>query len=157
MGSLARQPTIVSSPEHCFAFAKSWAQDLPISCRIGLAGEVGAGKTVFTKGVCAGLGLVPETITSPTYTIINRYVIEPRTVLHADLYRLTSREEVLDLDLFGPENAANIYLIEWCDMFLPLFAPFLDVLVHIDGVADQSRRIRIEEFPNKGGQATHAD
>lgn len=80
---------------------------------ITLSGELGAGKTVFSKGFAAGLG-IKEEITSPTFTIMNEYAGEKLTLCHVDAYRLSSGEEAYTAglcDYIGAENC--VCLIEW--------------------------------------------
>ncbi len=83
-----------------------------------LSGDLGAGKTVFTKGFAAGLG-VKEHVTSPTFTIVNEY--EGRLPLyHFDVYRITSIEEMEDTGyeeyLFGE----GVSLLEWAELIKEL-------------------------------------
>ncbi len=78
-----------------------------------LAGDLGAGKTAFTQGLGSALG-VTEPITSPTFTLVNRY--EGRLVLyHLDVYRLEQVNEVLDLDLPEMLDDQSVTVIEWGD------------------------------------------
>ena len=85
---------------------------------VSLAGDLGAGKTAFVQGVVTSLG-VPGPVTSPSFTLLHEYDARYR-VLHLDIYRLGSFQEVLDLgfeDLITPEA---ILLIEWGDAVEPL-------------------------------------
>ena len=79
---------------------------------IVLTGDLGAGKTCFTQGLGAGLG-VAERITSPTFTLANRYVgSDPVILHHLDVYRLDSVAETIDLDL--PDLLeSGVTVIEW--------------------------------------------
>lgn len=78
-----------------------------------LAGDLGAGETAFTQGFGAALGIT-EPITSPTFTLVNRY--EGRLVLyHLDVYRLEQIDEVLDLDLPEMLDDDAVTVIEWGD------------------------------------------
>ena len=79
-----------------------------------LYGDLGAGKTAFVRGLAAGLGLDPDAVTSPTFTIVQEYRGRERTLQHVDLYRL-GPAEVADLaleDLMGP---STIMAIEWAE------------------------------------------
>lgn len=81
---------------------------------IGLSGPLGAGKSVLARAVAAGAG-VREHLPSPTFNIVFRYALpNARSVVHADLYRLRSVEELAGIgwdDLLGDENA--VVLVEW--------------------------------------------
>lgn len=103
-----------SSEEDTFALAKKLAQGLQGDEVLLLTGELGAGKTVFTKGIAAGLGLRDiNQVCSPSYTLINVYQAET-PIVHMDLYRLANQAEVDDLgweDYLG--NA--VIIIEWAE------------------------------------------
>lgn len=105
-----------------------------------LIGELGAGKTVFAKGVAAGLGLKNmRLVCSPTFTLINVYQARV-PIWHLDLYRLGGRAEIRDL---GFEDAIGeaVILIEWGER---IDFPLNGIRVYIDVQPDGSRRIRVE-------------
>ncbi|MBI4665662.1 MAG: tRNA (adenosine(37)-N6)-threonylcarbamoyltransferase complex ATPase subunit type 1 TsaE [Nitrospinae bacterium] len=79
-----------------------------------LEGDLGAGKTVLTQGVCRGLGLPKAVIVrSPTFTLINDYPHTP-PIRHADLYRLKSDEEIETIGLFE-DSGARVTIVEWAE------------------------------------------
>lgn len=82
---------------------------------IALIGNLGAGKTQFTKGLAVGLGIQPdEPVTSPTYTLLNLH--EGRLPLyHFDLYRLASEDDVLAIGYEEYADAAGICVVEWAE------------------------------------------
>ncbi len=81
-----------------------------------LTGDLGAGKTQFSKGFAAGLG-VDDEVTSPTFTIMVEYVGDELPLLHFDLYRLESVEALEDIDYFGMLESGAVCLVEWGDKF----------------------------------------
>jgi tRNA threonylcarbamoyladenosine biosynthesis protein TsaE len=81
---------------------------------IVLAGGMGAGKTAFTQGFAAALG-VEEPVTSPTYTLVHSYATRSLTLHHADLYRLEHTGEVDDLALDELLDERSVMLVEWGD------------------------------------------
>jgi len=83
-----------------------------------LAGDLGAGKTAFVQGLGAGMG-VTEPITSPTFTLEQRYDTDP-TLHHLDVYRLGQLNEVLDLGLAELLDEGGVVAIEWGDVVLPV-------------------------------------
>lgn len=115
-------------------------------CRAGdvvlLAGDLGAGKTAFTQGFGAALGII-EPITSPTFTLVNQY--RGRLELyHLDVYRLDQVDEVLDLGLAEMLDEGGVTVIEWGDTIIPaLPADFLEVRMRL-GEGDDDRMFEIQ-------------
>ncbi|MDT7689285.1 MAG: tRNA threonylcarbamoyladenosine biosynthesis protein TsaE [Acidobacteriota bacterium] len=110
-----------------------------------LSGTLGAGKTVFAKGLAAGLGLDASEVSSPSFTLVNRYG-EGRLVLyHLDLYRLAegaSAAHAVELDeLLADESA--VIVIEWAERMGRYRLPPTVWRVHIEGDGEDPRRIRI--------------
>ncbi len=100
---------------------------------IVLAGEMGTGKTAFAKGFGAALG-VTEPITSPTFTLVHSYEAGKLTLHHADIYRLTTHNEVADLALAELLEYDGIVLVEWGDVVARSLGDHL--LVQLDPVDD---------------------
>lgn len=91
---------------------------------IALVGNLGAGKTRFTRAVAAALGIDQKLVTSPTFVLIQEY--EGRLpVFHFDTYRLGSVDEFLDLGVEEYFEAGGICLIEWADRVLDVLPPDL--------------------------------
>lgn len=105
---------------------RSVAETLAYGVRIGagvrkgevlaLCGDLGAGKTHFTKGVAAGLG-APVSVTSPTFTLVHEYRGGRLPLFHFDFYRLESTEEALRLGLDEYLDGDGVTIIEWADKF----------------------------------------
>ena len=107
-----------------------------------LAGDLGAGKTAFAQGFGRALG-VDETITSPTFTLVNRY--DGRLPFyHLDVYRLNRLDEVADLGLAEFLDEGGVMLIEWGDTITPVLpADFLEVRIELgDGDDDRHFEFR---------------
>lgn len=105
-----------------------------------LAGDLGTGKTVFTQGFGAALGVL-EPITSPTFTLVRTY---PGRVplVHADVYRLERVQEVIDLGLpeLLDEGGGAVAVVEWGDVAAATFAAdYLSVRMEFDDDGDQAR------------------
>ncbi len=83
-----------------------------------LNGDLGAGKTTFTKFLLARLGSSDE-VSSPTYSIVNEYDTENGKVYHFDLYRMSSMEEVYDIGIEEYLYNGFLNIIEWADVYLP--------------------------------------
>lgn len=102
---------------------------------IVLAGEMGAGKTAFAKGFGAALG-VTEPITSPTFTLVHSYEAGKLTLHHADIYRLSTHNEVADLALAELLEYDGIVLVEWGDVVAGSLGDHL--LVQLDPAPNDS-------------------
>ena len=105
-----------TSSEETLNFAKNFAESVPYGSVILLRGDLGSGKTTFSKGFSKGLGF-DDTILSPTYPILNEYLLNEQYLYHFDLYRLKSIGEFLEIG--GLEYLSNhkaITLIEWPEL-----------------------------------------
>lgn len=115
---------------------------------IVLVGDLGAGKTAFTQGFAQALG-VTVPVTSPTFTLANRYQTDGEMVLnHLDVYRFDQLEEAHDLAL--PELLdEGIMLVEWGDTILALLPPdYLKVTIRF-GFGDDDRMLEVKGFGAK--------
>ena len=110
---------ISKSREQTLAFAAEYAKGLRTGDVVLLDGDMGAGKTVFTKGVAAGLG-IEEEVTSPTYAYMNDY---DGRLFHYDCYRIESVEQAERLGLADYFDMGGICLIEWAQNIAPLLPP----------------------------------
>ena len=78
-------------------------------------GDMGSGKTTFIKSLCSGLGVLPEKVTSPTYTLVNIYKCNWH-IFHVDLFRLTAPEQLYDMDRADMIADEGITIVEWPEM-----------------------------------------
>jgi tRNA threonylcarbamoyladenosine biosynthesis protein TsaE len=111
-----------------------------------LDGPLGAGKTVFVKGVAGALGIDTDEVTSPSFTLVNRYDEGRLTLYHLDLYRLNegaSAAHAVDLDELLTDERAVIF-IEWAERMgrYPLPSPVYRISIMGDG--DEAREIVVE-------------
>ncbi len=112
---------ISNSASETEAIGRQFAKELSTGSILALKGELGSGKTQFTKGLVAGLGSsVP--VTSPTFTIIHEYPGGRLPVYHFDFFRLEGQESVAPLGLDDYFFGDGISVIEWADRF-PEFIP----------------------------------
>lgn len=140
--------TVTTSEAETEALGAQLAHDLPLRAGtvMHLFGDLGAGKTAFVRGLAAGLGLDPDEVSSPTFTLIQEYRGGDGrpTLFHVDLYRLAGAEVVdLELDALA---ADGIVAIEWADR-LPAPDPGA-IVVRIEDAGDDRRRVRVE-IPTK--------
>ena len=107
-----------------------------------LYGDLGAGKTAFTKGLAAGLGVPREDVSSPTFTLMQEYRGGRLPLFHVDLYRLNDPREIEDLGL--DEIAADgVLAIEWAEKLPARLKPSSAVEVRLEHVDDERRRVTI--------------
>ena len=130
-----------TSPEETAQLASGLADIAKPGDVLVLVGDLGAGKTAFSKAYGAALG-VSEPMTSPTFTLARQY--EGRMPLHhLDVYRLEQMAEVLDLDLPDLFDSGGAVLIEWGDAIRPMLpADYLEVRFTF-GVGDDDREIEL--------------
>ena len=102
---------ISTSPEETMRIAQNYAKTLEKNDVVLLEGDLGAGKTVFAKGVAKGLNIT-ETVVSPTYAYMNDY---DGRLYHYDCYRLGSGEDAVRLGLTDYFEADGICLVEWAE------------------------------------------
>src|SRR5438067_13571857 len=132
--------TIIShSEQETFAYAEQLAHTLKAGAFVLLHGDLGAGKTVFVRGLAAGLGADAEAVTSPTFVLIQHYN-GPIPLVHADLYRLDNSVAVDDLGLEELGSGA-VVAVEWAERMGR--APEGSITVKIEDAGGDSRRITI--------------
>ncbi len=138
--------------EETFELAYQIGERLTASVVFLLEGDLGAGKTVFAKGIAAGLDIDPANVTSPTFTLVNAHEGRMR-LYHLDLYRLEGElDEVYALgldEMLSEENA--VVLIEWAER-LGAFAIANATRIQILDTGDDARRIMITVPQNQPGE-----
>jgi tRNA threonylcarbamoyladenosine biosynthesis protein TsaE len=107
-------------------------------------GDMGAGKTTFIKSLCEALG-VTESVTSPTFSIVNEYVGKDTKIYHFDFYRLKNQTEALDMGAEEYFYSGNYCFIEWPDK-IPDMLPLHYIDVALKVLIDDSRQISVEKI-----------
>ena len=107
-------PITTHSEEETAALARELASTLDAGSVVFLVGDLGAGKTAFVRGLAEGLGVAPEEVSSPTFTLIQEYRGGRLPLLHVDLYRLDDRREIEELGL-EELGSDGVVAIEWAD------------------------------------------
>ena len=102
------------SPEETEAIGRKIAAKLLPGDIIAYYGDLGAGKTAFTRGLAAGLG-VTEQVTSPTYTIVNEYLSGRMPLFHFDMYRLDSADDLFDIGWEDYLARGGVCAVEWSE------------------------------------------
>lgn len=129
---------ISRSKEQTIRIAEDYARTLKVGDVVLLKGEMGAGKTVFAKGVAKGLGIKDEVL-SPTYAYMNDY---DGKLYHYDCYRLSSGEQALALGLTDYFYSGGICLIEWSENISSVLPENCKSVV-IERLGDGERRITL--------------
>lgn len=131
---------VTRSEAETMAVAQAFAQTLTGGDVVLLAGNLGAGKTAFVRGLAAGLGIDPTEVSSPTFTIVHEYRGGRLTLFHADLYRLEqAATEDIGLEEMGVKD--GVLAIEWPDRLTHTLPGAKDV--HIETVDETTRRLSI--------------
>jgi len=141
---------VSNSAQDTFAAGRRIAGVLSAGSVVALQGTLGSGKTVFASGIASGLG-IGETITSPTYTIINEYCplhISGSPVLyHIDVYRLNDDSDFQNIGGVEIINSDGISVIEWSER-IPKSLPDNAIKISLEITGPASRLIKIN-IPEK--------
>ena len=114
---------------------------LPAGTVIAYRGDLGAGKTAFTRGLARGLGCT-DIVTSPTYTIVNEYLTGRVPLFHFDMYRLGSADELFDIGWEDYLDRGGVCAVEWSENVEDALED--PITVTIEKLGEDSRRITIE-------------
>ena len=132
---------ITHSPEQTEAVGAALGKLLQPGAVIAYQGDLGAGKTAFTRGVALGLG-ARESVTSPTYTIVNEYLSGKYPLFHFDMYRLASSDDLFDIGWEDYLDRGGISAVEWSENVDDALEDAITVCNEKTG--ENSRRITIE-------------
>ena len=105
---------ITHSPEETEKIGEALAKSLQPGTILAYRGDLGAGKTAFTRGLARGLGC-KETVTSPTYTIVNEYLGGRLPLFHFDMYRLASSDDLWDIGWEDYLEREGVCAVEWSE------------------------------------------
>lgn len=128
----------LNSPEETEAFAARLAELLEPRDLLTLEGDLGAGKTTFTKGLAKGLG-IQRMVNSPTFTILKQY-FGRLELNHFDVYRLENSDEDIGFDEFFSSEAVSV--IEWAT-FIEEYLPKERLTIKIHRLSDLRRKITL--------------
>ena len=134
---------ITKSEKETFDLGVELAKSLRKGSVICLRGDLGAGKTVFSKGLCEGLG-VAECISSPTFTIVNEYEGEKLPVFHFDMYRINTFDDLYSTGFFDYLDSGAVLVIEWSENIIDFIEDESLITIEIKRLGDTEREITIE-------------
>lgn len=137
------------APSVTQALARALAPLVRAGDVIALAGDLGAGKTCFVKGLAEGLGLDGRQVASPTFNIVLEHRGGRLPLHHVDLYRIASGDELDELGLEHYLAGDGVCAVEWLERF-PRLAPAERLEVRLALVADEERALTVEGFGARG-------
>lgn len=105
---------ITNSPEETEKIGAAVGKIIPAGTVLAYRGDLGAGKTAFTRGLARGLGFT-EAVTSPTYTIVNEYLGGRLPLFHFDMYRLSSADDLFDIGWEDYLDRGGVCAVEWSE------------------------------------------
>ena len=132
---------ITHSPKETEQLGQKLGQTLPAGTVIAYRGDLGAGKTAFTRGLARGLGIT-DPVTSPTYTIVNEYLSGRLPLFHFDMYRLHSADDLFDIGWDDYLERGGICAVEWSENVSDAMEGALTV--RIEKTGETSRAITLE-------------
>ena len=133
---------IISNSERDTELAgERFGAEVPEGAVVAMYGELGSGKTAFVRGMARGMGIDCR-VSSPTFTIVNEYLGE-RTLLHFDMYRLSSAEELWDIGWDDYLERGAVCAVEWSENVEGAFYGD-EIKVIFEKTGESSRLIRIE-------------
>jgi tRNA threonylcarbamoyladenosine biosynthesis protein TsaE len=139
---------ISNSAEQTFEIARLIGEKLINGDLLALSGELGSGKTCFTKGLAKGIGVSEEyQITSPTFTLINEYPARCK-LYHFDVYRLSGYSEFEDLGYEEYFAGNGVVVIEWAEKIDKLI-PSDSIFINFEYVNENSRKMIIRGLKSR--------
>ena len=132
---------ITTSPAQTEKVGQALGKAVKPGTIIAYEGDLGAGKTAFTRGLAKGLG-ADEQVTSPTYTIVNEYLSGRMPLFHFDMYRLASSDDLWDIGWEDYLERGGVCAVEWSENVADAMENA--IFVRIEKKDDNTRKITIE-------------
>ena len=135
---------LTNSPEETQTLGAKLGAKLQPGAVIAYRGDLGAGKTAFTRGIAQGLGS-SDMVTSPTYTIVNEYLSGRMPLFHFDMYRLPDSDSLFDIGWEDYLERGGVCAVEWSENVADAMEDA--IIISIEKTGEESRRITIEGGP----------
>ena len=132
---------LTNSPAETEAIGAALAAVLTPGSIVAYTGDLGAGKTAFTRGLARGLGC-DDRVTSPTYTIVNEYLSGRMPLFHFDMYRLGSSDDLFDIGWEDYLLRGGVCAVEWSENVDDAMENA--IYVRIEKTGEETRKITIE-------------
>ncbi len=137
------QKFISKSPQETEAIGKALGEKIESGCVIAYRGGLGMGKTCFTRGIAQGLGS-SDTVTSPTFALINEYLSGRLPLYHFDMYRISGWEDLYSTGFFEYIDEGGVIAAEWSEN-IEAALPDDTIFVEINKIDDDTREIIITQ------------
>ncbi len=140
------------SPSATFNLGKRMGKRLAAGSIVALTGELGSGKTLFTKGICAGLSVPERQVNSPSYVLVNEYQGK-FPIFHMDLYRLEGVGDGFEIGMLDylARAEAGVMVVEWAEKVVSLL-PAEHIAVQINVLAAKKRQVILTGFGERFGR-----
>ena len=141
---------VTNSPEETEELGRRLGETAEPGMVIAFTGDLGAGKTAFTRGLARGLG-IRDRVTSPTFTIVNEYEGGRLPLFHFDMYRLASADELFDIGWEDYLARGGVCAVEWSENVAEAMD---ESTIRVDirrGDGESQRIVTIENGPRPGG------
>ena len=132
---------ITNSPAETEKLGQAVGESITAGAILAFTGDLGAGKTAFTRGLAKGLGAT-ERVTSPTYTIVNEYISGRLPLFHFDMYRLSSSEELWDIGWEDYLLRGGVCAVEWSENVADAMEDA--ITVNIEKLSENTRKITLQ-------------
>ena len=152
---MIRKEFITNSPEESISLAQRFGRLLRAGDVIAYSGDLGAGKTTFTRGIALGMGL-PDLVTSPTFALVHVYGRPPLQLCHFDMYRITDPEEIETTGYYDYLPEESVFVIEWSENILSVL-PEKIIRIQIESLQEEQRKIILEIPENTERRERFAD
>lgn len=136
---------LTHSPEQTQELGEQFAQFLVPGDVIAFRGDLGAGKTAFTRGIARGLG-IEDLVTSPTFTIVNEYLNGKMPLFHFDMYRLASSDDLFDIGWEDYLLRGGVCAVEWSENVDDALEDAILITIRYLGEHDREITIEGREF-----------
>lgn len=133
---------ITNSPEETITLGEKIGQKLKGGEIIAYTGDLGSGKTTITRGICIGMGLGDD-VTSPTFALVNEYRGEKISLIHFDMYRINSAEDLETTGFFDYMDDDTVLCVEWSEN-ISSELPENCIFINFERISDNVRKITVD-------------
>ena len=139
---MMRKELITHSPEETIQVAEAFGKCLQAGDVLAYLGDLGAGKTTFTRGLVQGLG-ISALVTSPTFNLVHVYGEPPLQLCHFDMYRIADENELETTGFYDYDLNESVFAIEWSENIQNAL-PEKTIYITLERVSEEERKIILE-------------